>query len=454
MQVRRILTLGVLVFALVWIVGCGTAPTPTPKPTQVIPPTPVPPTPVPPPTPTPVPPTPTPVPPTPTPIPPKATTKQLVNVRQGPGTNFTVAAQMPKDTSAIVLGKNADGTWLQIAFPDAQRPGWVSVAFVTVTGSVDTLPVVAVTLPPTATPGGPTPTKVVVASPTQSFPAPKGTMGFVSNDPGQSSFVINNLNVEARTVSGFKLIGSKPADLRISTNASPFAWSPDGSRVAYIYGVNGFTDILRVQVRDADPKDLVSHGGATGIGGISSPSWSPSGDRIAYIGMDNNYGTQFIYAVPGDGGPEQRFFAARSGESFRGVAWGKTWLAFVSNLTGAHEIWRLNADGGGPLQLTNDKRENGSPAWSPDGKSLAYYSKRADNSYQIMVMNGDGTNQRQLTKEANNWSPTWSPDGNWIAFASSRSGRLDIYMMDKNGGNVQLLSSKSATEAMLPGSWR
>ena len=183
---------------------------------------------------------------------------------------------------------------------------------------------------------------------------------------------------------------------------------------------------------------------------------------VAYIGIDQNYSTQVIYTIPAGGGPEEKLFPKsasdqqnRRGEVFRGLAWGKTHLLFVSDLTGASEIWRLNSDGSGPLQMTTDKTEDGSPAWSPDGKQFAYYSKQAS-GYQIMVRNPDGSGARALTKTGNNWSPAWSPDGNWIAFSSDRggNGRRDVYIMDKNGGSVQLLSDKSPVEALLPGSWR
>ncbi len=455
MSISRLLILIVLAVAVLVLSACGAAPTATPtaKPTVPASPT-VAPTLPPPPTPTPVPPTATPVPPTPTPVPPKATTKQLVNLRQGPGTNFTIAGQMPANTSAIIVGKNEDGKWLQIAFPDPAHPAWVATSFVTVTGSLDALPVVAVAPQPTPTGGAPAPTKAAAATPTQAFPPARGTLGFVSFSEAQKSYSLNNLVINPRTYSGAYLLGPSPADLRLSTNAAPFAWSPDGSRVAFVFGPNGLTDVLKVTDRAGNPKDLVSHGGANAAGGISSPTWTPDGRLIAYIGMDNNYGTQFIYTIPAEGGVEQRFFAARSGESFRGLAWGKTWILFVSNLTGAHEIWRLNADGSGPLQLTNDKRENGSPAWSPDGKVFAYYSKQVDGSYQIMIANADGTNVKKLTNAGNNWSPTWSPDGNWIAFTSTRGGSLAIWVMDKNGGNVQMLTDKFGGEGQLPGSWR
>lgn len=456
MNVKHVLTLVMLAVLVLALSACGAAATATPKPAPtapVLPTQPAPPTQVPP-TSTPLPPTPTPIPPTPTPVPPKITTKQQVNLRQGPGTNFTIAGQMPNATSAVALGKNEDGKWLQVAFPDAQHPAWLSTAFVTVTGTIDQLPVVAVAPPPTATPGAPAPTKVVVPT-TQAFPPAKGTMAFVSYDVGQSAYVLNNLVVSSQNISGARLLGPKPADVRISTNAPPFTYSPDGVRYAYVFGINGMIDELRVTDTGGDSTGLVSHGSASAQGGIISPNWTSDG-RIAYIGMDNNFGTQFIYTINANGGPESRFFAARGSESFRGLAWGKTWIAFVSNLTGQHEIWRLNTDGSGPMQLTNDKRENGSPAWTADGKQLAYYSQQVDNSYQIMTMNADGTGVRKLTSAGNNFSPVWSPDGNHIAFASTRggNGRMDVYVMDKNGGNVQLLTGKFGAEAQLPGAWR
>ena len=461
MKMRYTLFVISLVLLVLALSACGASPTatPTPKPTTPATPT-VPPTPTQPPTPTPIPPTP--VPPTPTPIPPQATAIQTVNVRQGPGTNFAIAGKMPKDTSAVVLGKNEDGKWLQVAFPDAAHPGWIAAAFAKVNGTIDTLPVVAVATPATATPGGPTLTKVAVAAtPTHVFPAPKGTISFVTFDPNQNSYVLNNLDVATHNFSGDRLMGPKPGvvDIRNGTNAAPFAWAPNGSGLAYVYSANSLVDVLRVTDSGGNIHDIVSHGGASTPGGISSPVWVDS-STLAYIGIDNNYGTQFIYTIPAAGGTEQRLFPVsatdqqnRRGEVFRGLAWGKTHFLFVSNLTGASEIWRLNSDGSGPLQLTNDKTEDGAPAWSPDGKQFAYYSKRA-NGYQIMVANADGTGARQLTNTANNWTPVWSPDGNWIAFSSTRGGQLEIYIMDKNGGNVKLLTDKVTTESFLPGSWR
>ncbi len=455
MKLRHAWYVLALTLVVLTLVGCGASPTatPVPKPTVTPAPTlqptrpPAPPTLAP--TATPLPP-----PPTPAPVPVQGTAKQVVNLRKGPGTQFGIAGKLEAKTTTEVMGKSEDGKWFQVASPDREHPSWVLATLVDVTGPADKLSVVAVAIPPTATPGAAKP-KAPTTAPTQAVPPAKGLVGFVSYDASSASFVLNNLIVESKTVSGFKLLGRFPFDLAQSTNAAPFAWSPDNSgRVAWVSGPSGVQNTLMLTDRAGNDRALAGHQG------ISSPTWSPDGGSIAYIGIDNNFGTQFIYKFEPEGPPPdrnkpQRLFSARMDkpESFRGVAWGKTHLLFVSNYTGQHEIWRLNADGGGPLQLTNDKRENGSPAWSPDGTRFAYYSRQTDGSYQIMVANPDGTNARKLTNAGNNFTPTWSQDGNWIAFASTRGGRLDVYIMDKNGNNARPLTGDFG-ESQLPGSWR
>ena len=460
MNMRRVLFLLALTLVVLLVSACGSAPTPTPAPKPTLPIPTVPPTPLPP-TPTPLPPTPTPLPPTLTPVPPQATAKQQTNARQGPGTQFTIVGKMPANTSVVVLGKSEDGKWFQVAFPDATHPAWVPGEFVTVTGAMDQLPVVAVAPPPTPTRGAvAAATKPPAATPTQAFPPPRGSLGFVVKDDSQNSYVLYYLGIEPRSYGASRLLGPAPFDLSHYTNAVPFAMAPNSARTAYVFSRGQVGNILRVTNPSnpdiSEDRDLDSHQG------ISSPTFSPDGRTVAYIGLDNDYATQFIYTMNVD--DRQRPFdpfgaryddQRKVGEVFRGVAWGKTHMLFVSNFTGAYEIWRLNGDLKSPMQLTSDKRENISPAWSPDGKTYAYSSKQVDGSYQIMVANAfDGSAPRKLTNAGHNFSPTWSPDGNWIAFMSNRGGRMDIWVMNKNGGSVQLLTDKFNNQGQLPGGWR
>ena len=68
----------------------------------------------------------------------------------------------------------------------------------------------------------------------------------------------------------------------------------------------------------------------------------------------------------------------------------------------------MNADGTNQQQLTTG---GGNPAWSPDGRTIAYRNT------SIWAIDADGTNQRRLTADATG-SPAWSPDGSKIAFNS------------------------------------
>ena len=116
-------------------------------------------------------------------------------------------------------------------------------------------------------------------------------------------------------------------------------------------------------------------------------------------------------------------------------------IAFVSQRDGNPEIYVMDDNGKNQLRLTNNRDDDWSPSWSPDGKHIAFASQRDGNS-EIYVMDADGRNPQNLTNNPNEDKyPSWSPDGERIAF-SSWDGEVknfvitfDIYVMDADGGN-------------------
>jgi Tol biopolymer transport system component len=92
------------------------------------------------------------------------------------------------------------------------------------------------------------------------------------------------------------------------------------------------------------------------------------------------------------------------------------------------------------LVSTQTDWKDGSPAWSPDGKRIAFYSER-DGNAEIYLMNVDGTAVTRLTDtRADEGYPAWSPDGRTISFDSDRGGNFDIYAMNPDGTNVRPLT--------------
>ena len=106
------------------------------------------------------------------------------------------------------------------------------------------------------------------------------------------------------------------------------------------------------------------------------------------------------------------------------------------------EIYVVDADGKKQRNLTNNPASDWSPAWSPNGQTIAFASYR-DRSYDIYVMDADGNNQRNITNNpAAEWSPAWSPDGQRIAFTSGRPGiPFEIYVMNADGSNQRNITN-------------
>lgn len=114
-----------------------------------------------------------------------------------------------------------------------------------------------------------------------------------------------------------------------------------------------------------------------------------------------------------------------------------TRLAYVVQRDGVYELQIADADGQNPQVMLRSKHSIISPAWSPDGKKLAYVSFELGKPVVYVQTLATGQRIPVVNFKGNNSAPAWSPAGDQIAVALSRDGISQIYIVDSDGSNLQ-----------------
>ena len=151
-----------------------------------------------------------------------------------------------------------------------------------------------------------------------------------------------------------------------------------------------------------------------------------------------------VFAIRPDGTGLVRLTQGTAGE-LGSVAWSPdgTRIAFASNRTGDDELFVMNSDGTGMVQITDVPGVDGLPSWSPDGRRIAFVSMRSG-SLSMYSASVDGSDVVMLTDGT---LPAWSPDGATIAYAKDEGdGDLDLWLIDSDGSDQRQLTDGDGAE--------
>jgi eukaryotic-like serine/threonine-protein kinase len=238
-----------------------------------------------------------------------------------------------------------------------------------------------------------------------------------------------------------------PVDENLNPTASPrrmhtpkglnreATWTVDRQGLVFVNGGSATSRLWRVPVSgDAEAKQLVLTGGVE-----FGPAIAPVGDRLAFTHSNTSANIwNFPVLGPGTVGPAKQIVVSARSSYLRPHAFSAdgTKIAFESDRSGAYGIWTANADGSDPTLLYGRKELiSGSPAWSSDGRFVAF-DTRSGKHTQIFVIAANGGSVRELTSDQfDSMLPSWSRDGKWIYFDSNRNGeRLEIFKCPPEGG--------------------
>jgi dipeptidyl aminopeptidase/acylaminoacyl peptidase len=278
-----------------------------------------------------------------------------------------------------------------------------------------------------------------------------------------------------------------PEDVYELTGAADPRLSPDGAAVAFVvWSIDREESEYRSAIwlvpvdGSAPPRQLTA-----GEKRDSSPRWSPDGKRLAFTSSRGDEKAAQLYVLPLEGGEPVKLTGLKEDASEPAWSPDGTTIAFTSRVpdeayeeeddkkrrprrftrlyfkldnvgwTGdrRRHVFVVPADGSAePTQLTDGDFEDSSPAWSPDGKTIAFVSARDDDwdvklSSDVYTVDAAGGEPQRVSEPGGSWDGlTWSPDGGRIAgeftpdsFNWPRHGQVTV--IDAGSGELEILTA-------------
>jgi TolB protein len=214
------------------------------------------------------------------------------------------------------------------------------------------------------------------------------------------------------------------------------AWSPDGSRLAYV-SFEAKKPVVYVHSLATGQRQAV----ANFKGSNSAPAWSPDGRQLA-VALSRDGGTQ-IFVMNADGANVRRLTNSSGIDTEPQFSPDGAFIYFTSDRGGTPQIYRVSTSGGEPQRVTFEGSYNVSPRVSADGRTLAYIS-RNNGRFQLTALDLASRQTQVLSDGTRDESPSFAPNGKMILHASEVNGRGVLAATSSDGRFKQRLSVPAA----------
>lgn len=403
-----------------------------------------------------------------------------LNLRSGPGSNYIVIAKANPDEQFAVLGRNASGTWLQLALPDVVGGfGWAAAEFLATGATVADFPVKdEVSNAPAYQEGqesmGQTKGGIPAPVAQDAAPAqPQGGLAVVAATPApaapsSSTGLTGKLAIQTTWGGDIYIYDLATGDLRLLTGGFDPAISPDGTQVAFTR-IGGEHGLYLINMDGSNERKIFSERTQ-----FFSPKWSPDGRYIVFERGDellnctltplsdpDPSGNCLVDREPENWEETQQKLARvdTNGENYQDIP--VLPRARVPDWNSAGIVYMSPAG----IQMTQDqpgattklvffnirKQYELDPDWQPNGGRIIF-QRRENDHWQIYSVAPDGSGLTALTRPTftlveklpSSVAPAWSPDGNHIVYLSNRqpnqsAGAWGVWVMNADGSGQRRL---------------
>jgi TolB protein len=243
---------------------------------------------------------------------------------------------------------------------------------------------------------------------------------------------VENRDVKEIYVADYDGDGQRRVTTNRQLNITP-NWSPDARAIAYTSYRRGYPDIF-IALLYQGLQETPTRGGTQNF----LPVWSPDGNRIAFT--SNRDGNPEIYVMTRDGSNVRRITNSPAIDVTPTWSPTGTQIAFTSDRGGTPQIYIVGADGLNLRRLTSESYAD-RPTWSPAPFNEIAFAARTGPGFDIKVMDLATSQAKQITfGEGTNESPAYSPNGRHLAFTSTRAGRVQIFTIGRDGRGVKQIT--------------